>query len=132
MMNKINDIIHDSIILSYRVDFVKNKILIYLLSYDNKRYVVNFSEVLTHKFDCILSDKSNIVFNITIKDINLFLEQNKYLLENLNNMSWPISYKNISELEKFLKSKNYKYIIISSSLGMDGWILAKTIDINKY
>lgn len=61
----------------------------------------------------------------------LIFEQNAKILDERKNHCWPIYYKTIEELDAILINDNYTYYIIYSAYGLNGWILAKEIEIKK-
>lgn len=43
---------------------------------------------------------------------------------------WPVSYDSYDELQIRLIEEKYKYMVISSSYGLSGWVLAKNVEIS--
>lgn len=119
---------HDDYIVSYSVDIEKKEVQINTCNHENeKRRVLLFSEVLTHAFNCIL--ECNILFDVTENDVELFIKNNSVELEEMKNFCWPINYDRVDELINYLVQNEYRYYVISSSLGMSGWVLAKSFDV---
>lgn len=119
---------HDDYIVSYSVDIEKKKVQINTCNHENKkRMVLLFSEVLTHSFNCIL--ECNILLDVTENDVELFIKNNSVELEEMKNFCWPINYDRVDELINYLVQNEYRYYVISSSLGMSGWVLAKSFDV---
>lgn len=119
---------HDSIITSYNVDFDNKMLILYTENVtEKKEYVLVAQGVLTHVFENIIG--SNIVLSIEESTIKDFFIQNKNKLEEGKKYSWPIDYEDRHALENFIKNNSYKYIKISASLGLCGWILAKEFSI---
>ncbi|WP_207952400.1 hypothetical protein [Paenibacillus turpanensis] len=56
-------------------------------------------------------------------------EENLELLSKTKNYGWPMMYEDAAQLEQNLKQSQYKYIVILSSYGLNGWILAKDWEI---
>ena len=69
----------------------------------------------------------NQILDIEESFIDLFLEENEAEIRNSKCYCWPINYENIEELKKYLLENQYKYIKIFSSLGLNGWVLAKGV-----
>lgn len=119
---------HDDFIVSYGVDIEKKSIQINTYNQETKkRMVLLFSEVLTHSFNCIL--ECNILFDVTENDVELFIKNNSVEIEEMKNFCWPINYDRVDELKNYLVQNEYRYYAISSSLGMSGWVLAKSFDV---
>lgn len=115
--------IHDSIILSYNVDFKKKSLALILLDDMDNCFEINFFEVLTHSFENILY--SNTILSIEVDTIENFLKENKQALSDGQKYYWPIMFENNNELSNILSEKKLKYYKIYSSFGLDGWILCK-------
>lgn len=119
---------HDYIITSYTVDFKKKTIEIYAQDPDKKESSQFLAqEVLTHSFNTIL--EYNIVSHIQEYSIDNFIKNNLTTIEELQQSSWPINFEDIEELKDFLIHNHYKYIEISCSYGLQGWVLAKSYQI---
>jgi hypothetical protein len=43
---------------------------------------------------------------------------------------WPVNYDSYHELQTQLMEEKYKYMVISSSYELNGWVLAKSVDIS--
>lgn len=85
--------------------------------------------VLTHHFENILN--KNILLEIKEWPLKCFFQEQQSEIEEKEAYCWPIFYQNKEELERFLQIERYKYIKISSSYGLWGWILAKKIEIQS-
>lgn len=119
---------HDYIITSYNVDFKKRTIEIYAQNQEKEESSQFFAqEVLTHSFNTIL--EYNIVSHIQEYGIDNFIKNNLTTIEELQQSSWPINFEDIEELKDFLIHNHYKYIEISCSYGLQGWVLAKNYQI---
>ncbi|WP_175537607.1 hypothetical protein, partial [Mycobacterium tuberculosis] len=90
---------------------------------------ISFFGVMAHLFEDEMP--GSIILDIGEYPVSLFIEQNKNLLNERKNYCWPRYYKDINELQKLLVNEGYVYYIISSSFGLNGWILAKKIKVNK-
>lgn len=64
-------------------------------------------------------------------DLDHFIDGNLNLLEKHKPHSWPTYYKNTIELKELLFKEQYKYYVIFSSYGLNGWVLAKQMKILK-
>lgn len=121
--------VHDNVIKSYTVDF-ENATLIINTKYQDRKISENtdviFTEYLTHVFDNEI--RGSIIFDIEESSYKLFLESEQVLKEQ-KNYGWPIAYKSEKELVDFLESNKYKAYEICSSYGLNGWVLAKQMDV---
>ncbi|GIP18156.1 hypothetical protein J40TS1_37980 [Paenibacillus montaniterrae] len=121
-------LVHDNEILSYEVDLYNTRIVLHTL-YENKRLIeytdVTFEGVLCHMFEHQLS--GSIILTINEYELDYFFrnEENLELLSKTKNYGWPMIYEDAVQLEQNLKQSQYKYIVIMSSYGLNGWILAK-------
>lgn len=60
-----------------------------------------------------------------------FIEGNLELLERHKPYCWPTYYNTLDELREMLINKQYEYYVIFSSLGLNGWVIAKKMNIVK-
>ncbi|NOU90213.1 hypothetical protein GC102_31375 [Paenibacillus sp. LMG 31460] len=122
--------VHDNEILSYEVDLQNDQIKLHT-KYDDNRIIeetdIVFTEVFNHFFEHQL--KSSIILDIYESDILKFIKGNSELLRKQKSYGWPVMYDSINEMEQILIEGGYKYIILMSSYGMNGWVLAKNFEI---
>lgn len=116
-------LIHDGIIKIYKVDFKSKEIKLYIepstslvtkLGHSNgkkEEIVLTFKETFAHKFIYESMTLENILLDIDMSNISVFVKRRK------------------EELEEKLKKEKYTYYDIYSSLGMSGWIVAKDMSI---
>lgn len=121
---------HDSIIEEYHVDF-KGKTLFIKMHSDKANHETVFfaQDVLTHCFENILVD--NIILSIDELTIDNFISCNRSLLLDKKSYCWPIQFQSIDNLADYLVQNKYKYIVIYSSYGLCGWILARNYYIQQ-
>lgn len=127
----INYYLHDSVILNYTVDF-KEKTLTINTEDDNfKINEVIFRNYLAHSFNNVVID--NIIFDIEEVSIENFIESNKKFLEDNIKYGFPSLHTNegMIGLKNALKDNEYKVFEISSSLGLNGFIIAKEVTFIK-
>lgn len=117
--------IHDNEIISYNVNFNKKEIMFETMSSQKKIIIIKFKGVLAHFFETEMP--KSILFDIEEFEANKMVEENMELLEKTKAYCWPILYNSINELLEKLKFNKYNYYVISSSFGLSGWVLAKTI-----
>ena len=121
--------IHDNEIVSYEVNFKKGRIKINTKNSQENSIVILFDEVLTHLFKHEMSN--SILFDIEKYEMEEFIKYNEKLLNETKNYCWPINYDTIKELKNKLIEWKYNYYVISSSLGLNGWVLAKEMTIQE-
>lgn len=121
---------HDSIITKYIIDFTSQTIR--LESYDEKLqigYVLHAKGVLSHSFyhvqDC------SIILDVEECELSHFLSLYQEDLEAGKYYHWPLYFRDLHHLEQILRTEQYRYISISSSSGLYGWILAKEFYIEE-
>ncbi|MBD7911526.1 hypothetical protein [Clostridium cibarium] len=121
--------IHDNEIISYKVNLKNQKIIIYT-EYQKRKITkktdVIFYDVLVHFFENELPGST--ILDIDEHNINQFIRDNSKLLEQRKDSCWPIDYNTIEELTRELLKEQYSYYIISSSYGLNGWVLAKSYE----
>lgn len=118
--------VHDDYITSYAMDFKKSLLVINTYNEEqSKRRKIIFDGVLTYSFEGIL--QYNQILDIREMTVEMFFRDNEIQIGKFKEYCWPIDYKDIQELNVFLKEEQFKYIIIYSSFGLNGWVLAKNI-----
>ena len=120
--------LHDNEILSYEVNLRNKNIIISTNYYGTKTANIYFNEVLAHNFENEIS-YSTICELGEYSSINSFIRDYSDLLERGKSQSWPMDYKTFDELEEKLIKGLYKCYFISSSYGLSGWILAKSVEV---
>ncbi|MNP75125.1 hypothetical protein D3C76_1721280 [compost metagenome] len=83
---------------------------------------------MAHAFDTPLH--GSIILDLDEWDIEHFIPYNRELLESGMGSGWPVNYDSYDELQTRLMEEKYKYMMISSSYGLNGWVLAKSVDIS--
>ncbi|WP_339158319.1 hypothetical protein MKX50_02460 [Paenibacillus sp. FSL W8-0186] len=121
-------LVHDNEVLSYEVDLRREKIILHTL-YDSRGLIeytdVNFDGVLCHMFEHQL--QGSIILDINDYELELFFKnkENIKLLDKNKDYGWPLIYDNIDQFKEKLRQAEYKYIVIMSAYGLNGWVLAK-------
>ncbi|WP_339322100.1 hypothetical protein [Paenibacillus sp. FSL W8-0194] len=122
--------VHDHTILSYQVDFQKDIIAIHTV-HEGKENLeeadIIFNGVFNHFFEHHLKD--SIILDICESDLSSFIKENSELILRGQNYGWPTTFNSLDEVEKELVQEGYKYFILMSSYGMNGWVLAKSYEI---
>ncbi|MGX7148400.1 hypothetical protein [Enterococcus ureasiticus] len=118
--------IHDYEIERFTVEFKKNTISIDISSEQRQKQIV-FQEVFCYKF--YEEMPYSIISDLEERPIEDFFKENKELLNQTKNYAWPIMYDSIQELVNKIKDADVHYQVLSSSYGMNGWVLAKRVEI---
>ncbi len=119
--------IHDNEIEDYKVNLKQKTIVLKTINAKKENVEIKFKDVLTHFFKN--SSHQNIIFDITTGTIEKFVFENKQLIEESQNMCWPLYSINIKDLQNRLEKQEYKYFVIESSNGLCGFVLAKEMNI---
>ncbi|MPQ23044.1 hypothetical protein EH150_10870 [Carnobacterium divergens] len=98
-------------------------------SSDNTETNLIFNNVFAHYFESELL--GSVILDVFEETLENFIEYNESLLNKMKNSGWPIMYDTVEELLNELKSKNYNYYIVSSSYGLNGWILAQNLNVQN-
>lgn len=123
-------VMHDNMICSYTVDLENGEITIIACDEEKKeKEIVHVTGVLTHSFEYAL--RYNIVFSIEQLPMEYFFTNNAEQIVEGKQYSWPIVYDSEKQLKKYLIDNEYKYIVLDSSYGMCGWVLAQKIEVHK-
>ncbi len=122
-LKSINDCIHDKKVVSYTVNIKDKKIQLNI----EENISIIFDNVLAHKFNHVILD--NILFNIEEISISDYIQNNKEILDELLKYSYPTYAKNCNELKIQLDDNRYKIFIIYSSLGLNGNVIARNIQL---
>ena len=121
--------IHDNIINAYTVDLGNEVISFETTSESAQRTTITFREVLAHRFEDVI--KNSILLDIMPVTISYFINDYKDRLIQWFKYGFPTSSRDCEELEKFLNEKEYMIFIIQSSLGLNGFIIAKSMEFNN-
>jgi hypothetical protein len=91
--------------------------------------MIKFTGVLAHLFEDHLY--GSILLDIDNYEIDDFIDGNKEILEKHKPYGWPTYYETEFELKEMLIKEQYRYYVICSSYGFNGWVLAKKLEIIK-
>lgn len=117
--------IHDYEIISYNVDVYNNKLQIFTEYSEEEKKSITFTGVLAHHFEHVIY--RNILFDVTQVTIDCFINTKEKLLEESLRYGFPTWSENIEELRTLLKKEQQKTFKIYSSLGLNGFVIAKEI-----
>jgi len=118
--------IHDGVFLRYRVDFLKKELLIDFKTVEDDLVTVSFKGYFAHSFDHVMA--GSVLYDIEKVDWSEFLKTNKSEFEEHKNYSWPIIYDDLDEFEHHMQENNYQCYIITSAIGLSGYVFAKGIE----
>lgn len=112
-------------IISYEVNLKKEEIIIQIISHweNAPNVTITFSGVLARWFENQLP--GSIILDIEKRELEEFLQYNKEWLDKGKSYKWPTDFKDLKELEEKLRNEKYCYYLISTSYGLNGWVLAK-------
>jgi len=125
-MNRREISIHDNEIHSYNFCLKTKKLTLKTL-FSGKQTNIEFFEVLAYSFDGV-SDQ-NILFEIADKDIESFFRwyiEHGEVPKQLEN-GLPLENYVTEDLLAFLKKENYRYYEVNASVGLDGYVIAKSM-----
>ncbi|MGG3510130.1 hypothetical protein ABES58_32260 [Paenibacillus lautus] len=120
--------VHDYEVISYEVN-LRDHFIIIITEYNEIEVKIEFIDVMAHLFEDHLH--GSILLDIDTYDIDGFIEGNLEILERHKPYCWPTYYNTLGELREKLIREQYEYYVISSSLGFNGWVLAKNMRIVK-
>ena len=126
-----NRSIHDNNIYGYTVDCGQQQIVLHTEFHDAGRQEytdVIFFRSIAHNFECVL--QGNIIFGIEKVEPERIIEEWREVFARQKQYGWPdIEYDDLSELPTILRERDVTGYEISSSYGMRGWVLARTMEI---
>lgn len=117
--------VHDCEIQSYEVS-IENATIILHTNYD---VTIIFHNVLTHHFEDVCYQ--NVIFDIEETNPEDFFKEYRSLLKSKKNYCWPIPYEHESELKSYLRNNSYIVYNIYPSIGLTGFVIAKSIEIKS-
>ena len=120
---------HDGIVEEYTVCLDEERIVIKTRNNNGVRHIVCFENVLTHLFNCVI--KGSQILEISESSIDCFLNDNRDILAEKSDYCWPMDYQSEDELKTYLEKSGYIYIVIYSSYGLNGWVLAKSWSVKE-
>lgn len=118
--------IHDYEIDIYTVDF-KKKTIVFDVSYNQAKKQIIFYGVFCYRF--YEEMPYSIIFDLEERPIESFFTENEELLEKAQSYAWPIMYDSLQELKAEIKDADLHYQVLTSSYGLNGWILAERVEI---
>lgn len=121
--------IHDSEIQNYTVDFGSDIIKFEIITYDDKNATIVFNFPFAYDFQNH-NNYQNILRDISEGTIDEFVKHYEEFFQKKFKNYWPAQFKSVSELKNVLIDEHYKPYYISASNGLEGWIIAKSMEVN--
>ena len=124
--------IHDNSILSYTIDCEKESITFHTVLSDNEPHEytdVIFTKVVGYHFEG--DNFQTILFDIYQASPEEVYASHCELFERRKNYAWPFNYNSKQGLMEKLDKKSVKGFFISSSYGMEGFVLAEEMQIKS-
>ena len=131
---KMNEIsIHDNIVTGYTVSCTERRLTIHTAfreAQPNERTDVVFHEVETYHFP--REDMSTILFGIAECPIEQILEEFSLEFESGKEFAWPGFWNKSPEAcIKHYSERNCRAWWISSSIGMEGFVIAQSMELTR-
>ena len=118
--------IHDGVIIGYSVNFMENELRLDIETVTKEIVTVTFENYLAHHFDHVMA--GSILFDIEEVDSTKFIMDNREQFDSHKLYAWPID---TNDLEKYIKNNNYNCYVIFASLGLSGYVFAKTLNFKR-
>ncbi len=119
--------LHDNRVLSYIVECEQRRITLHTASEEKKqaeRTSVIFSEVAAYHFEG--GDFDTIIFDIASMPLEEIYDSNLDVFERRKPYGWLVfDYRTRAELLEKLREREIQGFVLSSSYGMDGFVLAR-------
>ncbi len=121
--------LHDNKIEKYMVDCKNRKIDMYTITEDGTNELLRFENVWGYHFyhdafGNIILDIETVMPNIIINDLHDELKEGFRL-----SGAFGPGADNLEQLPALLEEQGYKGFLISSSLGLEGWVIARSATI---
>lgn len=122
--------IHDGVLIAYSVSFLENELLLDIQTVVDETVTVTFRNYLAHNFSYVMA--GSIIFDIEEVELKSFFVENRKLFDTYKLYAWPIrEYEETNELEHYFQENSYKCYVISASLGLTGYVFAKSLTIKR-
>ena len=120
------DNLHDNRVLRYCADFEAHTLHMDTQTEAGEKVSVHFTGLLAHWFENVIQD--NILFGMDEITVDDFFEQYKDLLGGTISYGFPACCS-IKELRKRIEQEYIRVVVIDSSLGLCGFILAQEVEL---
>ena len=124
--------VHDNNVYAYSVLCEERRIVLHTESYPygnpRQHTDVHFTGVLAHYFADEL--QGNILSDVTEVDPEWVTAEWAGVFAERKNYGWPdgIEYREPDELPALLRQRNFRAYRVSSSYGLQGWVLAEAVE----
>jgi hypothetical protein len=119
--------VHDNVLLSYTVQGAEREIRLQTIFRDREPHELTevvFSDVVAYHFEA--DNFNTILFDIAEVGVEQVVAAHQELFARQKNFGWPdFAYNTEPELLEKLREQGIKGFVISSSYGMDGFVMAK-------
>ena len=126
--------VHDNFIVGYEVQCERREVRLFTEYRDGdklERTVVVFSgvEAYTFRYDCM----GNIIFDIEeVSAESIVSARQAEFAEGHRLSGWPRFWRDsLDEVYKYLREQETRGFELSSSYGMDGWVIARSMEIRE-
>lgn len=119
--------IHDNQILNYTIDIKNKTLLLNTITEQDKTCNIKFTGLMAHHFENVIS--CNIILDINEIDIATAVDD-RCFDEGLKYGFPCLEVSTIEQLKIKLINEDYKMFVIYASLGLNGYIIAKSMEIN--
>ena len=121
--------IHDGVIIGYSVSFLENELILDIETVADEIVTVKFENYLAHDIQHVMA--GSILFDIEEADLNTFFVENREQFGTINYMLGRFASVIRMNSNKTYKKNNYKCYVIFASLGLSGYVFAKSFKVNK-
>lgn len=131
-MANIKRSVHDNEVHAYRMVFPK-KTLILETAYQTEKTDIRFAEVLAYSFEN--AGEQNVLFEVVESSLEEFI---RWYSEHPDTQQafeygFPIEgMKNPGAVLDSLKAQGYRYYEVNASVGLDGFVIAKGIELTPH
>ena len=119
--------VHDNFILSYAVDFQEHTLKLKTQNANGNTILITFDGLLAHHFEHVAQD--NILFGIDEISVEDFFANYQGLLDKTLCYGFPCCCS-LDELHTRMHTEHLRVFVIDSSLGLNGFVLCKSIQIS--
>ncbi|MDR0298968.1 MAG: hypothetical protein LBI13_02645 [Streptococcaceae bacterium] len=120
---------HDYEIKNYKVEINgENSYIEFIVSSDSMTKQIIFDKMLAFKIEDV-NNFQNVILDILELNVDSLVQVNSLFFEKKRDYMWPIDFDTIQDLKDYLVQNSFKAFIISSSLGLNGWIIAKEMKV---
>ena len=122
--------VHDNLLLSYVVDAQNREIHLhtqYPYGATPEQTDIVFAGVVAYDFEA--DNLMSILFDVEETTLEAIYEQHQARFERLRNYGWPtVNCGEKDEMLRAMHAQNIKGFEITSSLGLEGWVWAKSLE----